>query len=114
MNCKELFEKIEELYPKYIKVWEDVCNIESPTNYKQGVDKVCCYFKALAEEKGWYTEVFKQEISGDALCIIMNPESEEKPICLSGHMDTVHPLGLFGNPPVRIEAGKIYGPGVTD
>jgi glutamate carboxypeptidase len=29
-------------------------------------------------------------------------------------MDTVHPLGLFGTPPVKIKDGIIYGPGVSD
>lgn len=29
-------------------------------------------------------------------------------------MDTVHPVGLFGTPPVKQEGDKIYGPGVVD
>ena len=37
----------------------------------------------------------------------MNPDAEGTPVTLSGHMDTVHPLGLFGNPPSKIEGGKI-------
>ena len=44
----------------------------------------------------------------------MNPEAAGIPITLSGHMDTVHPRGLFGFPPVRIANGRIYGPGVID
>ena len=44
----------------------------------------------------------------------MNPKSENKPISLSGHMDTVHPVGSFGTPATHIEDDKIYGPGVAD
>ena len=40
MDHKVLFDEIDRLYPDYLKVWEDVCNIESPTIYKEGVDKV--------------------------------------------------------------------------
>ena len=50
MECLELFEKIDELNEKYIKIWEDVCNIESPTNFKRGVDAVGEYFIKLARE----------------------------------------------------------------
>lgn len=114
MECRRLFEKIDELYPEYVKVWEDICNIESPTDCKEGVDNVCRYLVKMAENRGWDVEILKQEISGDAACITMNADSNEAPVCLSGHMDTVHPIGLFGNPAVMLEGDKIYGPGVTD
>ena len=38
MKCKALFDKIDELNDEYVKVWEELCNIESPTAYKIGVD----------------------------------------------------------------------------
>ena len=54
------------------------------------------------------------ERAGDAVCITMNPDAKGAPISLSGHLDTVHPKGLFGYPPVRREEDKIIGPGVVD
>jgi len=114
MKCEELFQKIDELYPKYIKVWEDICNIESPTNYKEGVDAVCRYFVQMADERGWEVEILKLEQSGDAACITLNPAAKGAPVCLSGHMDTVHPVGSFGTSTVRMDTEKIYGPGVID
>lgn len=114
MKFEALFNKIDELYPAYVKVLEDICNIESPTNYKAGVDAVCRYFENLAEKKGWQIEISKQEIAGDAVCITMNPDALEAPICLSGHMDTVHPIGLFGTPAVLIDDKYMYGPGAVD
>ncbi|MBQ8815249.1 MAG: M20/M25/M40 family metallo-hydrolase [Lachnospiraceae bacterium] len=114
MRCETLFRKIDELYPAYLKVWEDVCNIESPTNDKAGVDAVCRYFVALAEKQGWEIEISRQDAAGDAACITMNPNAKKAPVCFSGHMDTVHPVGLFGTPAVRMDEEKIYGPGVID
>ena len=29
MSCKEVFKIINELYPEYVRVWEDVCNRRS-------------------------------------------------------------------------------------
>ncbi len=114
MNSNTVFKIIDDLYPEYIKIWEDVCNIESPTNYKEGVDKVLKYFCDMAASRGWKVEISKQDVAGDAGCITMNPDIKESPICFSGHMDTVHPVGLFGYPPVKKDDKNIYGPGVVD
>lgn len=35
-------------------------------------------------------------------------------ILVSGHLDTVHPLGVININPYRREAGKLYGPGIQD
>lgn len=114
MVKEELFEVIDSLKDKYVKFLSDVCEIESPTEYKPGVDAVGRYFIDRAKEIGFDTEVFPQPVSGDVVCITMNSDINEKPLCLSGHMDTVHPLGFFGEPTVRIEGDKMYGPGVND
>ena len=111
---ERIFEKIDSLNNDYIKVWEAVGNIESPTSFKEGVDKVSTYFADMAKKLGLKIEYSRQDNAGDVLCITMNPDSKEKPIVLSGHIDTVHPLGMFGTPAVRLDDEKIYGPGVTD
>ena len=40
MSCAALLKQIESLNNEYISFLEDVCNIESPTNFKEGVDKL--------------------------------------------------------------------------
>lgn len=114
MSYNKLFSQIEALNGQYLSFLEDVCNIESPTAFKEGVDRVAYYFADKAKEKGWKAEVFKQEVAGDVVCITLNPEVDEKPISLSAHLDTVHPIGLFGCPPVKRDDEKMYGPGVLD
>lgn len=114
MKCSSLFDMIDGLNEKYLSVWEDVCNIESPTDCKSGVDAVGDYFSAEAAKHGWKVERLAQEVSGDVVVITLNPEAKGKPICLSAHIDTVHPVGSFGTPAVHFEGDKIYGPGVCD
>lgn len=113
-DYREIFECIDSNYQEYFSVWEDVCNIESPTNFKEGVDAVGRYFAELAIKRGWQVETFNQEVSGNVICITMNPEIKAKPITLSGHIDTVHAVGSFGSPAVKYDQEKIYGPGVLD
>ncbi len=114
MHCDKLFAKVDELYEQYIDIWEKVCNIESPTNCKAGVDAVGAFFIEWAKQKGWKVEISPETISGDAVCITMNPDAKGAPISFSGHMDTVHPVGSFGSPAVKRDAENIYGPGVLD
>lgn len=114
MQCEELFSVIDKLNTQYISVWEDVCNLESPTADKAGVDAVGMYFTAMAQKKGWQVETLTLENAGNPICITLNPEVKARPIAFSGHIDTVHPVGLFGDPPVRRDETKIYGPGVMD
>ena len=40
MNWNLISDNIDRLYDKYLSVWEDICNIESPTADKRGVDAV--------------------------------------------------------------------------
>lgn len=114
MDCQQLFSVIDTLSAEYIGVWEDVCNLESPTADKARVDKVGDYFVAMARKRGWAVDRLPLENAGDPICITLNPEAEARPVTFSGHIDTVHPVGLFGDPPVRRDGENIYGPGVLD
>lgn len=114
MICNQLFKTIEELQEQYLNILEDVCNIESPTDFKKGVDDVGAYFLDIAKHHNWQTEVFKQEISGDVVCLTLNPDASGDPVSVSGHMDTVHPVGAFGTPAVKRDGENMYGPGVMD
>ena len=114
MEHQKVFEVIEQLEEKYIRMWQEICTIESPTTYKEGVDAVGEYCMKLAEQFGWQVQTHHEDVSGDPICITMNADSKEQPICLSGHMDTVHPVGSFGTPAVRMDDTYIYGPGVRD
>lgn len=114
MENTKLFNAVEELYEEYIKVFEDVCNIESPTDYKMGVDAVGDYFAEKAKALGFSVEYLRHEKAGNALCITMNKEAKGETISLSGHMDTVHAVGSFGYPVAKIKNGNIYAPGACD
>ena len=109
-----LYTLIDNLAEEYYKIWEDLCNLESPSACKEGVDAVGNYCIAMAENKGWKVDVCQQTVAGNAVCITLNPEVDTAPLAISGHMDTVHPVGSFGTPTVWRDDEKIYGPGALD
>lgn len=114
MQCKDLFDIIDGLNGQYTAVWADVCDLESPTGDKAGVDAVGAYFTEMAQKRGWQVETLQLENAGNAICITLNPEAKAPSVTFSGHIDTVHPVGLFGKPAVRRDEKNIYGPGVMD
>lgn len=110
-NIEKTLDLLEE---KYISIWEDICNIESQTCDKPGVDAVGNYCAELGKKLGYLVEVKEIKSAGNIVVLTMNAASDKRPFSLSGHMDTVHPKGLFGYPPVKIRDGKIFGPGTID
>ena len=58
---KNVFSQIDKLRDEYIAVWEDVCNLESPSGDKEAVDRVGQYFQKLAQKHRWQIEVMEQE-----------------------------------------------------
>ena len=109
-----VFQEAQRLAEKYLSFWVDICNIESYTSDKEGVDAVGAYFIRHASALGYEVDILKEDVSGDAITLTMNPEVNAPSICLSGHMDTVFPRGIFGEVPTRVEGDIIYGPGVCD
>ena len=114
MDTARIFSVIEDLNETYCDLWEAVCNMESPTEYKRGVDAVGEVFLQIARQNQWSVEEMKLEQAGNPICITMNPDAAERPVVLSGHIDTVYPLGTFPVSAVHRDDGRIYGPGVID
>ena len=110
----KVFNKIDELSQKYFNVLIDVCNIESKSEDKEGIDQVGRYFENIAKEMCYVIKKKEFEKAGDVYSFTYNPKGKKKQISLSAHMDTVHVKGAFGYPPTRIEGDYVYGPGVND
>lgn len=113
-NIEYIFEKIENSEKEYFDFLKKVVEIESPTDYKMGVDNVGKAFAEKANEMGFSVEVFEQKTSGNLISITLSPDSDDAPICLSGHIDTVHKVGTLAKNPFRIENNRVYGPGISD
>lgn len=115
MNCDvtAVFHEIEKDEAKYIKFWEDICNIETVSNDKEALDGLVDFIRDFALAEGFTVKRTPFEKCGDFLTIDMN-EGAEKGYMFLAHMDTVHVKGKFGYPPVKIDGNKMIGPGVID
>ena len=94
---------------------EELVNIDSGSYDKAGVDAVGTRFVRHFDERGLLTRVEPHETFGNAIHIRLDDSpTNEKPIVLMGHRDTVFPKGEVGRRPFKIEGGRAYGPGVAD
>jgi len=94
---------------------EEVVNIDSGSYDKAGVDAVGKRFVRFFEAQGLLVDIEKHDTYGDAIHVRLDDApSNEKPIVLMGHRDTVFPKGEAQRRPFRIVDGRAYGPGVGD
>lgn len=106
---------LAEQKPQMLRLLEDVVNIDSGSYDKPGVDAVGERFVAFFESEGMIVNVEPIETYGDVIHVRLDEApSNEKPIVLMGHRDTVFPKGEAQRRPFRIVDGRAYGPGVAD
>ena len=93
----------------------EVVNTDSGSYDKSGVDAVGNRFLRFFEEEGLLTTIEPHAQLGNAIHIRLDDRpSNERPIVLMGHRDTVFSKGEAARRPFRIEDGRAFGPGVAD
>lgn len=98
-----------------LDLWEELVMIESGSQQKAGVDKVCARLKEEMEKAGVKTRVEEMEKAGNSLIGLWGEGRPEKPLLFLGHMDTVfNEDGVTKERPFTIKDGMAYGPGVLD
>jgi glutamate carboxypeptidase len=103
----------EQHLPGAINMLRELVEIESPSNEKEGVDRVGNLIQQYAQSLNGIIEVHPQEQAGNHVSVRWEGGSKSGVLLLC-HMDTVHPYGSLSKNPFREQDGKLYGPGVLD
>lgn len=109
----EAFKTIDLGADEYLDFLCQICSFEARAYDKETIDRMVDHISAFAKGSGLQVTRFPMAKCGDFLTVEINAGAE-KACFLHAHMDTVHEKGLFGEPPVRRDKDKIYGPGVID
>lgn len=106
---------IDDHEQEMIDLWKKIVSIESPSNYKAGVDAVGQVLADYCRNVLGYHIRFQEDATyGNCLAACSVPFEEYKDgIVMSAHMDTVHALGTF-DPVVSQDDTYLYGPGAGD
>lgn len=98
-----------------IDLLRDVVDIDSGSYDKAGVDAVGARFERHFSEHGIPFRRESNDSFGDAIhAEVAKPGSNEKPVLLMGHRDTVFGKGEATLRPFTIKDRRAYGPGVAD
>ncbi len=112
-----LFPVVDDLAAEYTQLWIDLCMRETRSDDFEALNAQTDVLEAFGTSRGLVPERITYPSAGDALLLTLPgsgvPE-DAAPAALLGHMDTVHEKGSFGDPPVHVADGRIYGPGVCD
>ncbi|WP_108257839.1 M20/M25/M40 family metallo-hydrolase [Mangrovicoccus ximenensis] len=89
---------------------------ESPTWDAGAVDKMMDLVAMKCAELGATVECIPgvMGLGGSVRARFPHPKMGEPGIMITGHFDTVHPVGTLAKNPFRREDGKVYGPGIQD
>lgn len=115
-NPNELLNYFENRQNETIDLIKEIVEIESPSYNVEGSKKVVGWIEKNVREilpEANIERIFAENY-GEHLIIQAFENSDEKPILLLGHTDTVHPIGTKEQNPTRIENGKLYGCGTFD
>ena len=106
----------DEQLPQMQAVLRELVEIESPSTDKAALDRMGAKLTQLLRPLEPEIEIDAQPVAGDNI-VARWPGSNgrvEGGFLILCHFDTVHPLGMLAENPVRVQAGEIYGPGTID
>lgn len=91
--------------------------LESPSDNKAAVDRCGEHLAGLFEAAGGRVERLPRREVGDIWRVTVNGTAsgdDGGQILVLGHLDTVFNIGDIARNPVRVDSGRLYGPGVYD
>lgn len=93
---------------------QTVVAMETPSLEKEAVDRLGRHMAGLFAEAGATTQFLPREDRGDILRLEWGTGTEPGQTLVLAHMDTVFSAGDIAKNPLRIENGRLYGPGTCD
>jgi len=113
---ENLLEYFQQRRDAIVDEINELVSIESPSNDAAASSKIADLLEKKFREAGQGVSVERVEAKGvgEHLIVRLGHESTERPTLILGHTDTVHPRGTIDQNPIRIENGRLYGPGVFD
>lgn len=111
----QIISYIDSQEEEMLSLWRQIVCIESPSNCKEGVDRVGELIARFCREQlGYHIRFQQDDVYGNCLAACSCPfEEYHNGIVISAHMDTVHAVGSF-DPVLTEDDQYLYGPGAGD
>jgi glutamate carboxypeptidase len=104
---------LEARLPAYLEDLRQLCAIECPTSSKAGVDEAGVWVRRWLAPRDWEVREWPDATAGDSLAATLRGQGTLR-VLLAAHLDTVYPIGVAAERPLRIEGDTLLGPGSAD
>jgi glutamate carboxypeptidase len=112
--AKMRLEYFEQRRDQMVDTIRRLVEIESPSDNKQAVDRISAFVAEEFAAVGGRAQFHRVADFGNHLQVDFEGETQQKPVLLLGHYDTVYPTGSLATMPCRVGNGRLWGPGVLD
>lgn len=100
---------------EFVDFLSGLCRVESPTDHPETQSGVHALLEPAFSELGYDVRIVEGRKSGNHLLAVPRRRSRGEPAqLLIGHSDTVWPLETLERMPVRVDEGRLHGPGTLD
>ena len=108
-------ERVHGYRDEFVDFLSRLSSVESPTDQPHTQEGVHAILGPAFEELGFEVRVVPGRVSGNHLLAVPKARRRREPTqLLVGHSDTVWPLATLEQMPVRVEEGRLHGPGTLD
>jgi glutamate carboxypeptidase len=113
MDAQILVRYLTPRLPAYLHELTELCGIECPSESKVGVDVAGAWVLDWAASRQWEVRHWRDASAGTTIALTLRGTGTAR-IILAAHLDTVYPVGIAAERPVRIDGNTLYGPGSAD
>jgi glutamate carboxypeptidase len=102
MGARYIAEVIMREKARWIEFLRNIVNIDSGTDYKEGVDRVGSIIAEELRNLKFDVNIIENNVYGNHILACRNKGSRPN-ILLVGHMDTIYPKGTAKERPLQLE-----------
>lgn len=113
----QLQQRFHEKEAEIFSLTRALVETESPSGDESGSRAVVDLLARAAAEARCVTAIQRVEAPGFGQHLVIRAfgrETDSTTVMIVGHTDTVHPRGSIAERPWRVDANRIYGPGIFD
>ena len=111
---RRIFEFLREHQHEMVHHLTQLVQMESPSDDKPSLDRLAALLAQQLTADGAAVDVLEQAAAGNQVRARWGATAARGGYLLLCHMDTVWDLGTVAQRPVRVEGGRLYGPGAFD
>lgn len=99
---------------RILKRLRSYVEVETPSRHEEGIRKLARMIAKDVEEAGGSVALTEAPGYGAHIVATFAGQTQDAPLVILTHMDTVHPIGTLTTQPFKVQDSRVEGPGTYD